>query len=34
MTTVPYDQALPVDTDWDLGIVDSTAMSAMPSRRT
>ena len=26
VTTVPYDPALPVDTDWDLGVGDSTAI--------
>lgn len=26
VTTVPYDPALPVDTDWDLGVGDSTSI--------
>lgn len=26
ITTVPYDPAIPVDTDWDLGMVDATAI--------
>ncbi len=26
ITRVPYDPALPVDTDWDLGVGDSTAI--------
>jgi hypothetical protein len=33
MTTVPYDPALPVDTDWDLGMVDSTAIWFSQSTR-
>lgn len=31
--TVPYDPSLPVDTDWDLGMVDSTAIWFSQSTR-
>ncbi|MFA5945116.1 MAG: hypothetical protein WC876_11700 [Candidatus Thermoplasmatota archaeon] len=34
ITRVPYDPALPVDTDWDLGIGDSTAIWFSQSLRT
>jgi phage terminase large subunit len=33
LTTVPYDPMLPVDTDWDLGMVDSTAIWFSQSTR-
>jgi phage terminase large subunit len=34
VTRVPYDPALPVDTDWDLGVGDSTAIWFSQSLRT
>ena len=34
ITRVPYDPALPVDTDWDLGIGDATAIWFSQSLRT
>ena len=34
VTTVPYDPALPVDTDWDLGVGDATAIWFSQSLRT
>lgn len=33
ITSVPYDPALPVDTDWDLGMVDSTSIWFSQSTR-
>lgn len=33
ITTVPYDQALPVDTDWDLGVGDAMAIWFSQSTR-
>jgi hypothetical protein len=33
ITTVPYDPALPVDTDWDLGMADATAIWFSQSTR-
>jgi phage terminase large subunit len=33
LTTVPYDPVLPVDTDWDLGMVDSMAIWFSQSTR-